>query len=191
MLDGSRDRQFLLVTAPGFFRLDQTSVLNKLRGFGRDRSQNVVADAGDIACGEARIDVECAHYFGIGGLLFLSRRLDLRLAQGHANDGAKIERDDALPLLHVEHLAGVGNQIFGVGSERLFQHRSRNRLVVEEGLAFGIPARCKRQVPLRIAKKNEAAFRACQAKGGAMVFNLRAASRNSVSFSRSLASGAI
>jgi len=56
----------------------------------------------------------------------------------------RVERNDALPFLHVDHLAGIGNQIFGVGSERLFQYRPRNCLVVEQRLAFGIASRRQR-----------------------------------------------
>ena len=68
LLNGGCDPQFLLVAASSFFGLHQARVLDQLRGFSRDRAQNIVADAGDIARGKARVDVERAHHFAARGL---------------------------------------------------------------------------------------------------------------------------
>ena len=114
----------------------------------------------------------------------------------------KIVGHDALPARKIQRPAGVGQKKFGVRPHRLFQDRVRNRLVVEQRLFLGIPARRQPKFPLFILEKNISPFGARQLQRDvehghqnlvehARRIELARGFQKSVSFSRSVASGLI
>ena len=117
---------------------------------------------GDVSRGEVRIHVQRAHYLAQRSSLLISNRLYQRLAQGDANYRPQIEGDNAVPSSQVKRIAGIGDQEFRVGAQRIVKNGMRNRFVVQQGLTLGITARGHQQLAIFVLQKNVSALATSQ-----------------------------